>query len=396
MGKLVLRDSGSVGARHDTKDRAQMIISRKRRTRRGKVPKLPSTGFAGVRFALGLAQLATQGMKALATPAKPEKPAKSARSAKPVKAEAAPVTLVPAIRRARSSFSAGTHDCPQGSLAYRLFKPAGAEGPRPLLVMLHGCGQTPEDFATGTGMNLLAKERGVIVLYPGQSRQRHTSRCWNWSDAQNALRGHGEAAIIASLTRRIIEVHGADPARVYVAGLSAGASMALVLAHAYPELFAAVGAHSGLPLGSARDQTSAVLAMQRGNPGARLLRAVPTIVFHGSHDTVVNPRNGRLIAIRAREPFAGLRHVQTVGESAGGRSYGKTVDRIGAGRALVEHWNVRGAGHAWSGGSARGRFTDPKGPDASREMLRFFLRHSLAARRRKVLTSELARQPGEG
>lgn len=357
------------------------------------MPKLPSPGLAGVRFALGLAQMATQGIQVLA---KPKKPAKPARSAKPVKAETAPVKLAPPLRRARSSFSAGTHDCAQGSLRYRLFKPAGAEGPMPLLVMLHGCGQTPEDFATGTGMNLLAKERGVIVLYPGQSRQGHANRCWNWFDPQNAVRGNGEAAVIASLTRRVIEAHGADPARVYVAGLSAGASMALVLAQGYPELFAAVGAHSGLPVGAARDQTSAVLAMQRGSPGARLLRPVPTIVFHGSHDAVVNPRNGRLIAIRAREPYAELRHVQAVGQSAGGRSYGKTVDRIGAGRALVEHWTVRGAGHAWSGGSARGRFTDPKGPDASREMLRFFLRHSLAARRRKALTSELARQPGGG
>ena len=182
---------------------------------------------------------------------------------------------------------------------------------------------------------------------------------------------------------------GLDPSRIYVAGLSAGASMALALAHGYPDLFAAVGAHSGLPLGAARDQTSAVMAMQRGNPGARLVRAMPTIVFHGSHDAVVHPRNGRLIAIRAREPYAGLRQSQVAGHSPGGRSYAKTIDRVGAGRALVEHWSVRGAGHAWSGGSARGRFTDPKGPDASREMLRFFLRHSLAARRRKALAAEL-------
>lgn len=369
-----------------------MIIPRKRRSRRGKTPKLPSPGLAGMRFALGLAQMATQGMKALATPAKPAKPARAAKAVKP---EAAPIPLALPVRR-RSSFSAGTHDCAQGSLRYRLFKPAAAaaEAPMPLLVMLHGCGQTPEDFATGTAMNLLAKDRGVIVLYPGQSRQGHANLCWNWFDPQNAARGQGEAAVIASLTRRVIDGHGADPARVYVAGLSAGASMALVLAHAYPELFAAVGVHSGLPLGAARDQTSAVMAMQRGNPGTRLVRAVPTIVFHGSHDTVVNPRNGRLIAIRAREPFAGLRHAQSVGQTAAGRSYGKTIDRVGAGRALVEHWNVQGAGHAWAGGSARGRFTDPKGPDASREMLRFFLRHSLSTRRRKALATELARQPG--
>ena len=196
--------------------------------------------------------------------------------------------------------------------------------------------------------------------------------------------------MIASLTRRILQTHGADPARVYVAGLSAGASMALALAHAYPDLYAAVGVHSGLALGSARDQGSALVAMQRGNPGIRLQYPVPTIVFHGSHDAVVHPRNGRLVAIRAREPWAGLRHAQSAGRVAGGHAYGRSIDRMNAGRPLVEHWTVRGAGHAWSGGSPRGRFTDAKGPDASREMLRFFLRHSLSARSRKARALALA------
>lgn len=372
-----------------------MTRPRKPRSRRVKLPKLPSSGLAGMRFALGMAQLAAQGMKMLAKPPKPAKPARAAKPATST-ADALPMAVPAVVRRVRSSFSAGSHDCAQGSLRYRLFKPAVSDvaKPLPLLVMLHGCGQTPEDFATGTGMNLLARERGVMVLYPGQSRQAHANRCWNWFDPAHAARGVGEAATIASLTRRVIELHGADPARVYVAGLSAGGSMALVLAHGYPDLFAGVGVHSGLPLGAARDQGSAVLAMQRGNPGVRLLRPVPTIVFHGSLDGVVNPRNGRLIAIRAREPFAPLRHAQAVGHSAGGRSYGKTVDRMGTGRALVEHWSVQGAGHAWSGGSVRGRFTDPKGPDASREMLRFLLRHSLAARRRKALALALERPAG--
>lgn len=361
-----------------------MVISRRRPARRGKGSKSPAA--AGIRLALGFAEM---GMRALAAVAVP-KPAGPARVAK---AKAAPAVRV---SRPRSSFSAGMHDCDQGSLRYRLFKPARVAGdkPPPLLVMLHGCGQTAEDFATGTGMNALAKERGVMVLYPAQSRQAHANRCWNWYDPYHANRDRGKAAVIASLTRRIIAAHGADPARVHVAGLSAGASMALVLAHAYPDLFAAVGVHSGLPLGAARDQGSAVMAMQRGNPGVRLLRPVPTIVFHGSHDAVVHPRNGRLIAIRAREAFAGLSHAQSAGESRAGRRYGKTVDRIGAGRALVEHWSIHGAGHAWSGGSARGRFTDPRGPDASREMLRFLLRHSLSARRRKVLAAALTRDAG--
>lgn len=350
-----------------------MIFPGKRPTRRRKVKRAAPVA-AGMRLALGLAKLAAQGMTALVSPPKP------ARKAKP-KAPAAPA-------RPRSSFSAGTLD----GLRYRLFKPGLAAGakPPPLLVMLHGCAQTPEDFATGTGMNALASERGVIVLYPAQSAQAHPNRCWHWFDAAHVGRGRGEAAMIAGLTRRILDTHGADPARVYVAGLSAGASMALALAHAYPDLYAAVGVHSGLALGSARDQGSALVAMQRGNPGIRLRHPVPTIVFHGSHDAVVHPRNGRLVAIRAREAWAGLRHAQSSGRVAGGHAYGRSIDRVNSGRPLVEQWTIRGAGHAWSGGSPRGRFTDGKGPDASREMLRFFLRHSLSARSRKALALALA------
>lgn len=369
-----------------------MIIPGKRRARRGKAAKLGPAGTAGIRLAFGLARLATQGMTALVPSPKPPRAAKPAKKPKtPAKA------LVPtAPARPKSSFSTGTHHCPQGSLRYRLFKPGAAAGskPMPLLVMLHGCAQTPEDFATGTGMNALAKDRGVIVLYPGQSSRAHPNRCWNWFDPSQTRRGLGEVAMIASLTRRILDTQNADPARVYVAGLSAGASMALVLAHAYPDLYAAAGVHSGLPVGAARDQATALLSMQRGNPGVRLTRAVPTIVFHGSHDRVVHPRNGRLVAIRAREPHAALRHAQSAGQHPNGHGYAKSVDRINAGRPLVEHWTIQGAGHAWSGGSPRGRFTDPKGPEASREMLRFFLRHSLAARLRKSLALAFAQQPG--
>lgn len=369
-----------------------MTIPGKRRARRGKAAMRGSAGAAGIRLALGFARLAAQGMTALAATAKP------ARSAKPAKKPkvAAKVQVPGPVSRPKSSFSDGTHSCPQGSLRYRLFKPGTAAGskPMPLLIMLHGCGQTPEDFATGTGMNLLAKERGVIVVYPGQSSQNHPNRCWHWFDPAHTTRDMGEAAMIASLTRRVLATHGADPARVYVAGLSAGASMALALAHAYPDLYAAAGVHSGLALGAARDQASAIMSMQRGNPGARLARPVPTIVFHGSHDRVVHPRNGRLVAIRAREPYVGLRHVQSAGRNPNGHDYAKSIDRINTGRPLVEYWSIQAGGHAWSGGSPRGRFTDPKGPDASHEMLRFFLRHSLAARVRKSLASGFAQPVG--
>ena len=351
-----------------------------------RVRKARSVLAGGMKLAATLAASALQTMmpsgSATAKKRKPAKKASASKAAKSTKAPAAARALSP------SSFRSGQHDSAYGSRSYKLFKPgtlAGASAAPPLLMMLHGCGQTPDDFAKGTRMNILARELGLIVVYPAQSMDANPNRCWDWFHRENQSRDAGEPAIIASLTRKILTTHGADPARVYIAGLSAGASMALIVAQEYPDLFAAVGVHSGMPAGSARDQTSALIAMQRGGPGHRLQHPMPTIIFHGSHDRVVNPRNGRLVAIRAREPYPALRSTEADGQVQNGRSYRKTVYRVGSGRPLVEHWSVTASGHAWSGGSPRGRFTDQKGPDASREMLRFFLRHSLSARRRAAL-----------
>lgn len=363
-------------------------MARRRKISAGsrRIRKANSVLMGGMKLAATFASTAFQAMvPSGSTPAK-KRPARTKPPVATVtKSKKANLTVraIPA-----SSFRAGVHDCEHGSRAYKLFKPGAAAGllkPPPLLVMLHGCGQTPDDFAKGTRMNMLAKEQGMIVVYPAQPRDAHPNRCWNWFGRDNQSRDAGEPAILASLTRKILQTHGADPARVYIAGLSAGASMALIMAREYPDLFAAVGVHSGLPGGSAHDQGSALLAMQRGNPGQRLNHPMPTIVFHGSHDRVVNPRNGRLVAIRARELYQSLRSVETAGQVPNGRSYRKTIHRVGSGRPLVEHWNIAGSGHAWSGGSPTGRFTDRKGPDASREMIRFFLRHSLSARRRAAL-----------
>ncbi|KKL85745.1 hypothetical protein LCGC14_1951650, partial [marine sediment metagenome] len=232
------------------------------------------------------------------------------------------------------------------------------------------------------GSIALAEELGFLVLYPEQARQVQVSRCWNWFRPVDQTRGAGEPALIASLTRHILTEQPVDPARVYIAGLSAGASAALVLATAYPDIFAAVGVHSGLPVGAAHDAATAVIAMRHGAPGQRHAAALPTIIFHGDADTVVHPRNGRFAAIRATEPFAGLRKTERRGQVAGGRSYLRITHRKGSGRPLAEHWIVEGSGHAWSGGNGAGSFTDPKGPDASREMMRFFLRHRAGVRRR--------------
>lgn len=287
-----------------------------------------------------------------------------------------------------ATFKDGQHETAFGTRSYKLYVPVAAntaKTPLPLLVMLHGCGQSSKDFARGTGMNTLAEEFGFLVLYPDQARDAHHYRCWNWYRRGDQKRGAGEPALLADMTRKIIPDWNVDPARVYVAGLSAGAAAALILATEYPDIFAAVGAHSGLPAGAAHDPASAPRAMQNGNPGERHNAPMPTIIFHGDADKIINSRNGRFIAIRALEPFAPLDRTEKKGRVHGGREFTRTVHRVGRGRPYTEQWVVHGAGHAWSGGHAAGSYTDPTGPDASREMVRFFLRHRTTKKRRLTL-----------
>jgi poly(hydroxyalkanoate) depolymerase family esterase len=260
-----------------------------------------------------------------------------------------------------------------GTRAYKLYIPASASGgAMPLVVMLHGCTQNPDDFARGTQMNLLAEERQCLVVYPAQSQQANASRCWNWFNAGDQLHGQGEPSIIAGITRTIMDHHAVDPSQVYVAGLSAGGAMATIMGTLYPELYAAVGVHSGLPYGSAQDLPSALAAMQ-GNlarsqaPG----RAIPIIVFHGDQDKTVHPANGDAL-IQQGAHSAATRPVVEPGKVTNGHAYTRTVHQRADGTPQAEQWLIHGAGHAWSGGSAHGSYTDAKGPDASREMMRFF------------------------
>lgn len=298
----------------------------------------------------------------------------------------------PAPQR-RGSFEAHQFTNDAGTRTYKLHVPPGtADAPRPMIVMLHGCTQSADDFAAGTRMNRLADEHGFIVVYPEQAAHANTSKCWNWFKPQDQLRGAGEPSLIAGIVCEVVRRHGADPRRVYVAGLSAGAAMAVVLGETYPELFAAVGAHSGLPYGSAHDIPSALAAMKGGRsgmpglknvsggtPGRKAVQAVPVIVFHGDRDHTVQQSNGAHIVQQARDAHdaqlgaAGL-HVSTQsGVAPGGRRFSRAVHTDTDGQARIESWTLHGAGHAWSGGHASGSYTDSTGPDASAEMVRFFL-----------------------
>lgn len=269
-----------------------------------------------------------------------------------------------------------------GMRAYKTYVPALGEGKRrPLVIMLHGCKQNPDDFAAGTRMNELADEIGFIVAYPEQALGANFSRCWNWFKSANQERDHGEPSLIAGITREVIARYDADPKHVYVAGLSAGGAMAAIMGHAYPDLYAAVGIHSGLPYAAARDLPSALAAMRGLNATldpryhASAFQTVPTIVFHGDLDTTVHARNGEHVIAQASPALnGGAAATQTVEKGeASGRRYTRTTQADASGKTALEHWLVHGTGHAWSGGSPKGSYTDPRGPDATRAMLRFFL-----------------------
>lgn len=295
------------------------------------------------------------------------------------------------------AFTAGCFTNDAGTRDYKLYIPSGYHGQAlPLVVMLHGCTQNPDDFAAGTNMNQLAEEQLCCVLYPAQPMTANTSKCWNWFKAEDQQREGGEPAILAGMTRQVIDSHRLDASRVYVAGLSAGGAMATTLSMTYPDLFAAVGVHSGLPHGVAQSLPDALGAMQGGSGplgGGGTARAprwaskVPAIVFHGDNDTTVHPSNAERVAAQyaaakgkgemasPREGNVGVTVER--GQVTNGHAYTRTTHHDAKGEPRLEQWQVQGAGHAWSGGDAKGSYTDPRGPDAAKAMLRFFYRHRL-------------------
>lgn len=267
-----------------------------------------------------------------------------------------------------------------GARDYRLYVPAALpDGPQGLVLMLHGCTQDADDFAGGTRMNALAERHRLIVAYPNQTRLHNGQGCWNWFRPADQGRG-GEAAILAGLAVALREEFDLAQDRVFAAGLSAGGAMAAILGASYPDVFSAVGIHSGLPHGSAQDLVSAFAAM-RGEGGGGTSRStgggrtggVRTIVFHGTADGTVHPSNADQIMRSATAGVAAETSL-TAGRSAGGRPFNRHVATGRDGVAAAELWLIEGAGHAWSGGASTGSYTDPSGPDASGEMVRFFLR----------------------
>lgn len=274
-----------------------------------------------------------------------------------------------------AQFIEGTFRGETGSRQYKLYIPASYRGqPVPLVVMLHGCTQDPDDFAAGTRMNELAEEQGCLIVYPAQSQQANQQRCWNWFNALDQQRGQGEPAIIAGIAQQVATQYAVDPGQVYVAGMSAGGAMAVIVGTLYPDVFAAVGVHSGLPYASARDLPSALQAMKQGAAAgnANNNTSRPIIVFHGDRDHTVHPRNGEQVIAQQLHRHRGAQAERDRGSVADGHHYTRTTHRHADGTPLGEHWVVHGAGHAWSGGSADGSYTDARGPDASREMMRFF------------------------
>ncbi len=291
------------------------------------------------------------------------------RAVRALSAKARPVR--PAVA---GDWIAGVAVSAAGARRYRLYRPAGMALTEklPLLVMLHGCGQDAAAFAHSTRMNQLARKQRFLVLYPEQDRLSNVQGCWNWYETQHG-RARAEAALIMKAIDQVRLLYGADTERIAVAGLSAGASMAALLAIQNPGRFKAVIMHSGIPPGTASTATSAVQAMRGRRSTAplptttsdRISTWPPLMVIHGSRDSVVSASNGeaavKIWADAAQATPGTRRNLQR------GKRYPMSVTDFSCGRSVVATLvEIEGLAHAWSGGAKAERFGDALGPDASR------------------------------
>lgn len=273
------------------------------------------------------------------------------------------------------------HRSAWGSRSFRLYLPVSRpQKPNGLILMLHGCSQTPDDFALGTHMNALAEKHGLAIAYPMQTKRHNAGLCWNWFKPENQMRGAGEPAILASLTRKLMKEFGLGRDSVFVGGLSAGGAMAAILADVYPDIFSAAGMHSALARGAAHNVASAMSAMRNGGSqrptlaGINGFLPVRRIIFQGDNDSTVHPSNAAMLVDAAVGIDATPTKISN--QSVQGRDYTRSNFAKSNGAGPLELWMLKGAGHAWSGGRTAGSFTDRKGPDASVQMVRFFLTKS--------------------
>ena len=281
-------------------------------------------------------------------------------------------------RAGTGNFTSRIYHHTERDLSYMLYVPTRCSAhAQSLLLMLHGCTQNPNDFAIGTQMNSVADEFNLIVAYPLQPKTANTSGCWNWFDARHQKHGSGEPAMLAALAENLRCEFAISENRVFAAGLSAGGAMVEVLASTYQRQFTAVGVHSGLPYGAATSLRNALGAMKGSSKiephlNSEVAGRSRRIVFHGSSDATVHPSNAERIVNQSRRHSRNLTKVEYTNK-INGREVTRTIWEDENGAAMVEQWVVRGGGHAWFGGNRQGSYTDPKGPDASREMVRFFL-----------------------
>lgn len=331
-----------------------------------------------------LAEATALIQRTLAGPSSSTTPATEAsRPNEPLEAEFHVLDASPSLHKS-GQFIEKSYTNTDGTRPYKLFIPSSYTGQAvPLILMLHGCSQNADNFSIGTRMNMLAEETPFLVAYPEQGNAANNSKCWNWFQQENQHRGRGEPSLIAGITQQIMRDYHVDTRRVYIAGLSSGGAMAAIMAATYPDLYAAVGVHSGLAYGAAHDLPSAFAAMNQGTtqPTRPLKEPIPIIIFHGDRDTTVAPANADALLDQWLQAASRVqRTTPTVtierGQVKHGHAYTRALYQNRKGHILIERWTVHQAGHAWFGGNPRGSYTDSRGPDASAAMLRFFNQHA--------------------